>query len=259
MPIIKSVVDSSLVYYPKTNYTIAKYLDLTKFISLLSLNSLFFCRLDKLEDHFEGTTSKFNIERRKRNFKKQRSLSANLPKLSEEELDEKVKISIDADRKFKSVSCVCCWNKYDSESSALWKIYSDFNKGIMIKSNIHKIENAFEHTPENLSLSEVNYINYDTDSMPHGNRMHPITHKHEAYKYENEIRLIHVVKYGHGFSYDWNTEKFKYGKNLIVNLNDLISEIVISPLSADWYIDLIKDICSKYGLQKKIRKSDLAK
>jgi hypothetical protein len=37
-------------------------MDLAKFISLLHSKSLFFCRLDKLEDKFEGASPKLNLE-----------------------------------------------------------------------------------------------------------------------------------------------------------------------------------------------------
>jgi hypothetical protein len=56
--------DSAPVFFPKDNYTLSKYLDITKFISLLSTKSLFFCRLDKLEDQYEGLTAKRNYELR---------------------------------------------------------------------------------------------------------------------------------------------------------------------------------------------------
>jgi hypothetical protein len=61
MPIIN---DSAPVIYPSSDYSIVKYLDITKFLSLIQRRSLFFCRLDKLEDQFEGTTAKKNFDRR---------------------------------------------------------------------------------------------------------------------------------------------------------------------------------------------------
>ena len=139
MPVIKPTKHTAPVIYPKSNYPIAKYLDLTKFTSLLSTRSVFFCRLDKLEDHFEGTTSKPNLERRKELYRTQHFRSSKFKKLTEEEIEGNVKEHYEADERIKALKCVCCWNKYESESAALWKIYSDFHKGIMIKSNIDKL------------------------------------------------------------------------------------------------------------------------
>lgn len=57
MPIIKPTPSSTPFFYPKNEYVIAKYMDLTKFLSMLFTHSLFFCRVDKLEDQFEGNMS----------------------------------------------------------------------------------------------------------------------------------------------------------------------------------------------------------
>lgn len=259
MPVIKPTKHTAPVIYPESNYRIAKYLDLTKFASLLSLNSMFFCRLDKLEDHFEGSTSKSNFKRRQEIFRQQHLVSTKFKKLTDEEIEQKVKQLYDSDEKFKALSCVCCWSKYKSESGALWKIYSDFQKGVMIKSNINKLVASFERTTEKMSLSEIRYIDYDKDYMPDGNKMYPIIHKHKAYTFEEELRIIHTVKFGQGLAYDWNNEKINQGKYIRVDLNELIDEIVISPYAEDWYIELIRDMCDKFGLKKEIKKSELAK
>ncbi len=36
-------------------------------------------------------------------------------------------------------------------------------------------------------------------------------HKNKAYHYEDEIRLIHAVKFKHGFKYDWHKERNQNG------------------------------------------------
>jgi hypothetical protein len=259
MPVIKPTNHTAPVNYPESNYLIAKYLDLTKFASLLSIKSIFLCRLDKLEDHFEGTTSKPNFERRKELYRTRHFSSHSLKKLTEEEIEREVKEDYEADDRNKALNCVSCWNKYESESAALWKIYSDFHKGIMIKSNIDKLISAFENTAEKLSLSEIKYIDYNKEYMPDQNTMYPVIHKHKAYSFEEELRLIHTVEFGHGQIYDWSAEKIKQGKYIKLDLNELIEEIVVSPYAADWYIDLIKDMCNKFGLNKEVKKSELAR
>lgn len=59
MPVI---YDTTPIIRVSKDTAIAKYLDLTKFLSLLIKESLFFCRLDKLEDQFEGATAKKNYD-----------------------------------------------------------------------------------------------------------------------------------------------------------------------------------------------------
>jgi len=259
MAIIIPNKHTSPVFYPKENYQIVKYMDLTKFVSLLQRKSLFFCRLDKLEDHFEGTTAKSNWKRRYNFFATQHLRSSKLKKLSEDEILKNVEEYFEGDRKMKALKTICCWNISDSESAALWKIYSDFNQGIMLVSKVTSVIEAFEGTIEQINLSEVKYINHSYDEMPDGNTMFPVIHKHNAYSYEKELRLIHTVDFGNGLIYDWSKEEIEQGKYLEVDLDKLIDEIVLSPYSPKWYIKLIENLCETYGLKTIIMPSELSK
>ena len=138
----------------------------------------------------------------------------------------------------KPKTIINCWNEFKGESYALWKIYSDLNQGIMIKSSFERVINAFKESKEKIYCSRVKYIDYDTDSIDIGNTMTPIVHKHKAYSYEDEIRLIHEVS-NVGWKYDWEKEKHKNGIKINVNLHELINEIVISPFSSDWFTELV--------------------
>lgn len=258
MPIIIPDKYSSPVIFPTENYRIARYLDLTKFISILQKKSLFFCRLDKLEDQFEGVTSKSNYKVRYEIYANQHLHHSALTKLTEEEILKRVQGDFKVDQKMKSLSCVCCWNKNEAESAALWKIYSDFEKGIMITSTIHKLIQSLKKTKEGINLSEIKYINHNVDSMPLGNAMYPIFHKHKAYGFEGEIRLIHTVRgIQPGLLYDWTKEEVESGKYLKIDLDLLIDEIIVSPHSPKWYREMISDLCKKYKLNKTIKESEL--
>jgi hypothetical protein len=129
----------------------------------------------------------------------------------------------------------------------------------MITTTIEKIIKSFKLIKEDISLNEVQYINHNIDSMPTGNIMYPVLYKHEAYTFEEEIRLIHTVKFEGGLTYDWSKEKVEQGKYLDVNIKELIDEIVISPYSPDWYFELIQDLANRYELDIIIKKSELTK
>ena len=259
MSIIK---DSAPVNYPKTDYPIVKYLDLTKFISLLQRQALFFCRLDKLEDIFEGTTAKFNYDSRIRRYKHLRETGYFTVPMTDDDIIKSIKEDDAHEQKMKSITCVNCWNKgKDFESAALWKIYSGFDKGIMIKSSISRLEKSLSDTNQEIRLSEITYINYDSEIMPFGNATYPIIHKQSAYSYEDEVRLIHSTNYEikeKGWQHDWSKEEVQEGIYLKADLNVLIEEIVIGPYSPKWFLKLIEDIMRKYDLDKTISKSKLS-
>jgi hypothetical protein len=249
--------DTAPVYFPDESQVISKYIDVTKFLSLLSKKALFFCRLDKLEDQFEGMVAKRNYEYRVRWHKETNHLMDR--PFTEEEIIAEVEQMYEYDKKVKEVYCVCCWNKADKESAALWKIYSDFGKGIMIKSSVKNLIAAFNETPEDIRISEIGYLDYNQDLMRDGNTFFPIIHKQNAYDYEEEIRLIYSIDFPQiGKTYDWSNEEIQEGKLLTVDLTLLIDEIIIGPFSPKWMIDLIADLASKYGLTKPITKSKLS-
>ncbi len=254
MPIIK---DTAPVFYPDDKTLISKYIDLTKFLSLLVTKSLFFCRLDKLEDQFEGTTAKKNFQIRVEWYKETNHLSPN--PLSDDEILKHVEELYEYEKKVKEVNCVCCWNKAHEESAALWKIYSDFGKGIMIKTRVEHLVASLSNSTEAIRLSEIKYLNYDNDIMPDGNTMFPITHKQNAYKYEEEIRLIYEVDFPQiGRTYDWDNEEIREGKLVKVDIDSLIDEIIIGPYSPEWMTNLVSDLVDKYGLKKPVTKSKLS-
>lgn len=249
--------DTAPVYFPPEGQLISKYIDLTKFLSLLSKKSLFFCRLDKLEDQFEGMTAKRNYDYRIRWHQETNHLMTK--PFTDEEIIAQVEEMYEFDKKVKEVYCVCCWNKADKESAALWKIYSDFGKGIMIKSKVANLINAFNETPEEIRISEIHYLDYSKDLMQDGNTFFPMIHKQNAYDYEAEIRLIYEIDFPQiGRAFDWSKEEIQEGKLLPVDLNILIDEIIVGPFSPKWMTDLIIDLADKYGLKKPITKSKLS-
>lgn len=259
MPIVIPDKTTAAVYFPEGNCKIVRYLDLIKFVSLIQTGKIYFARLDSFEDKYEGSIPEFS-------FKDFRSWYENFTKtklldIIEGDVDEHVEKVVEeqkeATENFKKLICVSCWNKFDSESYALWKIYSDLSKGVMITTNISRIINAFKDTEQLIQISEIKYIDYKKEKMKFGNMNYPIIHKNIHYNYEKEIRLIHQVNFGAGLTYDWSNEESEYGKYIKVDLNELIDEIVVSPNSPKWFYEIIENLTKTYNLDKNIRFSDL--
>ena len=91
--------------------------------------------------------------------------------------------------------------------------------------------------------------------IPDGNLNYQIIHKHKAYSYEDELRLIYKVPEVKRIDFDWEKEDNNSGINIKLDLNILIDDIVLSPYSPEWFTELVQDLMFKYGLNKQIRKS----
>lgn len=256
MPILEFNQYSAPVIYPKENYKVYKYFDIIKFISLLQRKSLFFCRLDKFEDKFEGSSPKLNIEYRKKYYEQIHNELLSINSKIEVSLEKDLKVRQGFEEEFKKLNCVCCWNKSKSESYALWKIYSEMNKGIMVTSQIDKLINSLKNNlTDDIQISEIKYIDFETEMIPDGNLNYQIIHKHKAYSYEDELRLIYKIPEVKRIDFDWEKEDNNSGINIKLDLNILIDDIVLSPYSPEWFTELVQDLMLKYGLNKQIRKS----
>jgi hypothetical protein len=253
MPIIN---DSAPVFPVSEDLQVVRYMDLIKYISLLQRRALFFCRLDWLEDHFEGTTAKPNYESRINYHKALRDAGFYTVAMPDEKIKQNVENVYEFERKFKALNCVNCWNKL-GESAALWKIYSDAGKGIMIRSSVSSIKTSLQYCAQEIRLSEVKYINYEKDLMLDGNTMYPLIHKHRGYSYEDEVRLLYEVKTERGWEYDWSREEVSAGVFIPIDVDELIHDVVIGPYSPHWYLEMIRNLTQKYGLDKPVHKSVL--
>jgi len=84
-----------------------------------------------------------------------------------------------------------------------------------------------------------------------GNYSDPLQFKHQAYEFENEVRII-VPKQGE----DW--ENNPSGIRLpIFDLNEMIQSVVVAPEADKWFYELVEDVTQKYGVTSPVEKSKL--
>lgn len=222
-------------YSPSDETSIARYMDFPKFIDLMENSELYFSNSKNFEDKFEGEIPE--------------SYFSGWAETSREEY-LKIKEAI------KSVQNVYvnCWSRFESESYALWKIYTNPRNGICIKTTVGKLKNSLNN---NIEVMSVKYIDSYYDK---NNRIDPAfyfkeidgksintplmeTLKFKPYEYEDEIRCIYV---------DDSRDNYKRFK--IEDLNNLIEEIYVSPFASKWIYELItKLVYGRYGLNHEIK------
>src|SRR5207245_2935341 len=82
--------------------------------------------------------------------------------------------------------------------------------------------------------------------------------KRMAFKHEQEVRAIIASNYcfpdGKPYLHLNPEEK---GKRIPLDLNSLIEEVYINPLSEDWFVELVKSITKNYLEDKKVERSQL--
>ena len=207
-----------------------RYMDFTKFVSLLEKKALFFCRADKLGDPFEGSIP--NTES---------SLSKKGNSINLESL--------------KSMIYINCWNESTFESEAMWKLYTREKNGIAIKTTFINYKTALndplKSKNSDVYVSKIRYIDYKTNPIESPNPITLYIYKRNSFQHEMEIRALYVPV---------NTPEIKENLNGIyygVDLKILIQEIVIAPFAEKWFSELTKSISRRYGLYDRVRHSTL--
>lgn len=271
---------------------IQRYMDLSKFLHILESKQLFMCRIDKFEDKLEGGLTTINdffysgaaealsnlvnnslpsnlgrdcnspesieeAQRRRKEYEENSRNKSFMTVFGDIKLSEKVtyKDVIKSQKKWFDVSC---WhsNIDDIESIAMWKIYGNDINSVCITTTIGQLLDSIEEDKDvDLLIQKVEYIDHRADhySLEVDSKFAPFVHKHKAYKFENEIRLI---AYNH--SNDPLTDRVDAGSLIRLKSNNFINSVKVSPEAHEWFFNLVKCIFNdRYEQTGIVARSDL--
>jgi len=227
------------------NAKIWRYIDFTKYVSLLDKSALFFTRADKLGDPFEGSYSKANIDLRPTVYK---------GKIPQDMLGT-MSALFEQVRKFTVINC---WNLSEYESAAMWKLYLKSNEGIAIQSTFNRLKDSLKDDDCNIYIGRVKYIDYEKEWMPEGNSFYPFIHKRKSFEHEQELRAVSQKLPSKGGKIDLSIKpSYDDGIYVPVDLGILIEKIYIAPTSPEWLNELVKSVTRKYGLNKEVLPTSL--
>ncbi|ABB56793.1 hypothetical protein [Synechococcus elongatus] len=227
-------------FSPSNNQTIWRYMDFTKFISLLETQKLFFARLDQFEDPYEGTWSNAGIQV----LRNQVQIGAFSNNAAEQLINFQ-----DIQRKIMFISC---WHANEFESAAMWKLYLNSNEGVAIKTDYNTLAISLESAPLKAGISMVRYIDYDNEVIPFNNIFYPITHKRRSFAHEKELRAIM-----------WTPEAIQDPDKILNSVtvdilpSQLIQSVYVSPTAPRWFGELVDNVARRYSLEVPVIHSDL--
>lgn len=216
-----------------------RYMDFSKLVNLLDINSLFFTKPLKFRDPYEGAFSEIDFGRI---IGEPYSYIPDLKHdydMVREKLIENSKLLLD-------LVGVSCWHLNDFESAAMWDLYLKSGEGIAIKTNVEKLINSINGE---IYFGRVQYIDYLKD-MVSNNIYETLFYKRSSFSHENEFRLISFESL--------ETPYFEeYGGKVSCDLNQLIESIYIAPTSPGWFKDTVESVLKKYGINKPVIQSSL--
>lgn len=231
-----------------------RYMDLSKFISMISRSNLYFAAASTFEDIFEGAKGivdkKCDWDKFYLDFFQQAILTApgqDLSKLTVEKLKEESERLLselntlgENDRKNTYISC---WHMNNYESEAMWKMYSkDVSNAIAIQTTAGHLYEALHREPC-IDIGKVRYIDFQ-------NRFTSVNgafwYKRKSFEYENEVRAI--IK---------RHNIMEKGIYISVDIDRLIDKIYVSPYAQDWFVDVVKSVVEKYKIEKPVLHSQM--
>lgn len=244
------------------NGKIWRYMDFTKFVSMIDRKALFFTKVDRLDDKFEGSLSKIYYPPLSPERK------AFLEKAFSKELLEYIKKqNTEFNKALRKWTVVNCWNMSECESAAMWKLYLKSDEGVAVQSTYRKLADSFRDYKENdIWIGVVKYIDYEKEIIPFGNAYYPYVYKRKSFEHEKELRAV-ISKFpleampSKGLLNQENfsdREVFPDSLEVHIDLEMLVERVYISPTAERWFEELVSSVMKKYGFDKPFTKSSLA-
>jgi hypothetical protein len=235
--------------------TVWRYMPLSKFISLLTFQALWFSKLNILQDQFEGMMPAPTKEMMKKRYQE---MKKNFPAVQHWQFDEMASRNEQDSRQLLVVSC---WFLGESESSRMWKEYGGENDAVAIRSTVRQLlENiGVSKDPNATHMGRVKYIDHSTHMMSSYEANQGIERAFlkdlEKYGHEKELRIV-TLNVRTRYCVKPDGEPYKelevQGKDMnnfdepglyiAVRFKELVSEIVASPNSGGWLVLLLRRI-----------------
>ena len=228
---------------PPDNAVLWRYMDFTKFVSLLNKKALFLARPDKLGDPFEASLTHADLQSLKARYGDSESMKFT-----------------DMLKAMATHAAVSSWHESEFESEAMWRLYSREKDGIAIKTYGNSFKECMQDE-RNIYIGQVKYIDYQTDLLfDDGSFINLLFYKRLSFNHEQEVRALYFHPPAGTCRYDMADfpEGFDVGIYYKVDLSLLIQEVVVAPYAEDWFLELVKSVSARYGLETLVSKSNLA-
>ena len=257
-------VEAHPVFVPPVNprARIWRYTDLAKFLSLFDRSALFFPRLDKLEDPFEGSFTKSILQFENLGFD---DLTDDLKLQVRNE--ETLRVAVGNNRRFREfskaqreITFVNSWYCNEHESAAMWSQYLRTQEGIAIQSTYERLcQSLTGYADFQINVGMVNYIDYESDSIPYGNALYTTMYKRKSFEHEKELRAV-IWTMQHGKNQPGPENRFKDSPGLYVpvDIPTLVERVYLAPTAPSWLRDLIESLLRRFGHLIPVVQSSLA-
>lgn len=269
----------------KPNDTLWRYMDIAKFLDLLLNRSLAFPRFDQFEDPYEGYAANF-VELIK-------SSLANDNEFDEATINFAAGAFKDAVAISNYYTYISCWHLNKYESAGMWKLYCKAPESLAVKTNVESLKKSLlTINGRQVIFSKIKYDSkleqVAIKDLGNVNVFNSLLMKRESFEHEKEYRVIiidkedridrvhecymkreaHINRSGHTINDNYESSeldlmlaRLEYERSSLIkmeiNLDTLIKEIVVSPHSPKWFLDVVKNLVRQLGFSFEVTQSEL--
>ncbi len=207
---------------PPNRTVLWRYMDFAKFLELVESRSLWFPRVDQLEDPLEGTHTDAELAWiRKHVDKKYAHRLIRLVRLSRSEV------------------YVNCWRSGSTESLAMWDLYGKGSGIVAVKSTVGRFKEAIATCESNVFISKSRYFDWN-DAPGLDNVLVACSRKDLSYQHESEVRaMIFEVR-------NDRAARRKIGIRVPIDVEKLMTEVMVGPREQEWVVQLVEKIMKRY-------------
>lgn len=229
---------------PNLQDKIWRYMDFTKFVSLLDKGALYFAHPETFEDPYEGEYTRPTLEQINENALRV------LPDVRFEGVDPDAIEPLRREMYRKTIEMrqdnplINCWCINPGESAAMWKLYCKSDEGIAIESTFQKMIEGLNVTELNVTICKVRYLNYENDVMPFPEQRY--LYKRVSFEHERELRVITYLPRNEPSQY--NPSPSSGGNYVPIDVNALIEKIWIAPTAQPWFSELAYSTLKRFNL-----------
>jgi hypothetical protein len=207
-----------------------RYMDLPRFVAVLSAQQLLLTRADLLVDVFEGTVTAL--------------AESSAERLSSDWAfeDKQTRITM------RNQVYVSCWHANNSESEGMWRLYCGPREGIAFRTSYQRLKGAL---PLGAYIGELAYIDFETDReyMNYRDPLLPFILKRIEFQYEREVRVIawrNELLWCSGVPIE---EIDPHGPEVFGvrwQIEDVLEQIIVSPYAPRWYRDVVEAVLDRF-------------
>ena len=209
---------------PPNKTVLWRYMDFAKFLEMIESRTLWFSRVDQLEDPLEGTHTDAELAGIRKHVEKKRARQL-----------------IGLVRAARKGLYVNCWRSGSAESLAMWDLYGKGSGIVAVKSTVGRLKEAIATYEESVFISKSRYFDWN-DAPGLDNVLVACSRKDLSYQHESEVRAIIMSVPSD------RAARRRLGIHVPVDIERLVTEVMVGPREQKWVVRLVEQIMKRYKL-----------